>query len=611
MFFDRRRPETVNSCALACRISNHEVLKDLIAKGCGRDGLRSKDNCGWEPIHEACAAGALQCIKILAEEECVDINATTWDRETGLTLICNIDTKQMPHIDCASIAKFLIESGADVDALNDKGQSPLYLAASRLNAELVDILTDAGATVDLTDYNKLSPAHVAIHSAAYQPAAAQSPSTIEINREDKNKAEDDAFKILKKLLECKADLESTDDNDLTLLIYAAERGFLKICKFLLQEKVSLLNMEAIDGATALMLACQNGHLQVVQYLIEQSDRNPNHGIDFNHRTRDGLIALHFAAFAKSFTKEILTLILERTKLDKKQISQNMNWRCPLHIAIENHKYECLPLLIQNLPQESCYESPYENTCEIFQVLGYTLMDPLSAILIQQNQVSNLTDITNLIPRLGYYISSPRKNSIPALVAILRSLIPTSDLNIVTENLTKKEVIIRTLVDCGAKLGSKKEKEIVLSLATKHELFFLFREGVITTKDINHVHQLASKARKHYDKFKPGFGFSEWISAYVHLFKFLGVLEQTTLNAVKSQLGESLKVKEMSFGDIPSSLQALARSEVWKISGMSRKVVEKLDIVPEVIQNYLLFSDIVCDKKFPLIDNHPSQNIPLH
>lgn len=606
MFFDRRRPETVNSCALACRLSNHEVLKELIAKGCGRDGLRSKDNCGWEPIHEACAVGSLQCLKILAQEECVDLNATTWERETGLSLICNIDTKQMPEIDCASIAKFLIESGADVNLLNDKGQSPLFIAASRLNCELVDILTEAGAKVDLTDYDKLTPAHAAIQAAAPQDGITF--------KEKKDKDEDIALKILKRLVQYNANLECTDDNDLTLLIYAAERGFLKICTFLLQEKVSLLNMEAIDGATALMLACQNGHLQVVQYLVKQSDLYSAHAIDFNHRTSDGLMALHFAAFAKSCTKQVLTLILERTKINKKEMFKYGNWRCPLHIAIENEKYECIPLLMQNLPRESCYEAPFENTSEVLQQLGYILMDPLSAILIQQNQACDSTDAVKLIPSLDYYISLPRENSIPALVAILRYLIPVSDLNLLSESILQKEIIIRTLVDCGAKLVCQKEKEIVLSLATKHELFFLFREGVIMTKDVNQLDQFLSKARDHYRMLNLGSRFVDWMCDYVHLFKFLGVLENGTIKAALSQLqdeGETLKVEEMYFGEVPSSLQALARSAVWKCSGMSRKVVEKLQVIPEVIKNFLLFSDIDCDKNFPLIVDRPDKNAPLY
>ena len=35
----------------------------MIEQGCGRDGLRQKDNRGWEPIHEACHAKSIQCLR--------------------------------------------------------------------------------------------------------------------------------------------------------------------------------------------------------------------------------------------------------------------------------------------------------------------------------------------------------------------------------------------------------------------------------------------------------------------------------------------------------------------------------------------------------------------
>lgn len=52
---------------------------------------------------------------------------------------------------------------------------------------------------------------------------------------------------------------------------------------------SLVNSQTKNGATPLYLACQEGHLEVVQYLVKDC------GADPNIRANDGMTPLHAAA----------------------------------------------------------------------------------------------------------------------------------------------------------------------------------------------------------------------------------------------------------------------------------------------------------------------------
>lgn len=52
---------------------------------------------------------------------------------------------------------------------------------------------------------------------------------------------------------------------------------------------SCVNQQTVTGATPLYLACQEGHLQVAQHLVEEC------GADVHLRAYDGMTCLHAAA----------------------------------------------------------------------------------------------------------------------------------------------------------------------------------------------------------------------------------------------------------------------------------------------------------------------------
>jgi len=68
--------------------------------------------------------------------------------------------------------------------------------------------------------------------------------------------------------------------------------FLSMCLsiyFIVSFPSSVVNSQTQNGATSLYLACQEGHLEVVQYLVKDCGSDPS------IRANDGMTPLHAAA----------------------------------------------------------------------------------------------------------------------------------------------------------------------------------------------------------------------------------------------------------------------------------------------------------------------------
>ena len=102
-----------------------------------RPELINKIWAGEPPLHTAAAFGSLETIRVLLEYG-ADVNfATPFGSRTPLMAACIHRNYR--------VAQLLIEAGAEVNALDSQGESPLDLARDSGDAKLVQLLINHGA----------------------------------------------------------------------------------------------------------------------------------------------------------------------------------------------------------------------------------------------------------------------------------------------------------------------------------------------------------------------------------------------------------------------------------------------------------------------------------
>jgi ankyrin repeat protein len=197
--------------------------------------------------------------------------------------------------------------GANVNLVDNDGNSPLIETCIRNNIEIVENLLAFKADVNMPNKYGITPLLISC---------------------DKNNI--DIFKLL---LKYKADVNVSDKNGNTPLIFACAKNNIEIVKLLLELKVDV-NVSDKDGNTPLILACSNGNLEIVKLLLELK-------ADVNVSNKDGNTPLIFACYKNNI--EIVKLLLE-LKADVNVSDKNGN--TPLLEACAKNNIEIVKLLLE-------------------------------------------------------------------------------------------------------------------------------------------------------------------------------------------------------------------------------------------------------------------------
>ncbi|XP_041073412.1 ankyrin repeat and SOCS box protein 3 isoform X5 [Carcharodon carcharias] len=154
MDFTEAYSNTCSAAGFAARKGNVELLKALIQKG---HSLDIADNRGWCPIHEAATHKSLRCLRLL-------IHAATEKGHIAVarTLLRHGARINGPHSACLwsvlhqaayqehlDILMLLLEKGADKEARDDYGITPLFLAAQYGKLESLRVLLQHGTSCHL------------------------------------------------------------------------------------------------------------------------------------------------------------------------------------------------------------------------------------------------------------------------------------------------------------------------------------------------------------------------------------------------------------------------------------------------------------------------------
>lgn len=226
-------------------------------------------------IFYAVSGGDLAKVKTLIEKDPALVKARTPRNSTPLHLAAMIDSVE--------IAKYLIENGADINAVRFDGNTPLILAGTKVTKLLIEkgadinYATPEGTTAIFSALKNMdrNVFECLLDAGAKLP----SPGTYGADRAIESAMRMGSMKFLETYLQKGEGLDFENNARKTLLHFAVESESAEIVNKLIALGARL-NKEDIYGWTPLHRASYIGNLRIVELLIQN-------GSDKNARTIDG------------------------------------------------------------------------------------------------------------------------------------------------------------------------------------------------------------------------------------------------------------------------------------------------------------------------------------
>lgn len=252
-----------------------------------------------QDIHKAASSGDYNRVKWLIEKDRAQVKIRDINNNTPLHSACQ-NARQ-------NIVELLISNGADVNARNNYGRSPLHLAwREKGGARISQILIESGADINLEDHYGETPLSVAVAVG---------------NKE-----------MLGVLLEHHVKIPVRGDKGREILHRAASHGLKEIVDVMM-DRGSDISTKNNDGGTLLHSAASGGLAELAESLIE-------HGLDVHELDRYGLSPLHRAA-SEGHQNVIEVLLARGADLDLR----NYEGKTPLHLAADRGQRETASLLL--------------------------------------------------------------------------------------------------------------------------------------------------------------------------------------------------------------------------------------------------------------------------
>lgn len=301
-----------------------DAKADLSVKG---------DQYGRAALHFAAEAGSTAVVSLLIEKgSLVDIKTNTdW---TPLHFAAGKGR--------SDVVSLLLRREANVEARTDDGSTALQIAAANNHSRVIEILIRGGATIDPRTNEKGALAIAAqcgslgavkcLLRAGADPNAqdrwGQSPLILACSEGHAN--------IVKFLLDTasKLDLEARTDDGRTPLMWASDKGHLEIVK-LLVSRGATVNAEGNERETALMLATTSRHVEIFRYLLQV-------GASLECKTDEGLTL--FNAAVQNNCVEVARYLLDNEVGDPDE--RFANGASPLEYAVDKGYDDMIKLLLE-------------------------------------------------------------------------------------------------------------------------------------------------------------------------------------------------------------------------------------------------------------------------
>ncbi len=242
-------------------------------------------------LHKAAADGDIEQVKLLISKG-ADINAKDEKKNTPLHYAVKSGAMKLVQL--------LVEAGADVNAKDKRGHSPLYYTIREKDLDTAKLLIVRGADVNAKDKQGLTALHSAALGGLKDIAELLLAHGADVNAKD-NRSRTPLhivldvdrmgyrlFKDVAELLIAKgADVSSKDDDGRTPLHLAAESAQKDIVELLLAKGAKVDEKDDEFEFTALHYAARFGNKNVAEFLVAR-------GADINATDKEGHTPLYIA-----------------------------------------------------------------------------------------------------------------------------------------------------------------------------------------------------------------------------------------------------------------------------------------------------------------------------
>ncbi|XP_063908779.1 ankyrin repeat domain-containing protein 17 isoform X5 [Zophobas morio] len=289
-----------------CAGGHTKVVEFLLENGAN---VEDHNENGHTPLMEAASAGHVDLAKILLKRGAGINTHSNEFKESALTLACYkghlemvrflleagadqehktdemhtalMEASMDGHVE---VARLLLDSGAQVNMPTDSFESPLTLAACGGHVDLAMLLIERGANIEEVNDEGYTPLMEAAREGHEEMVHLLLGQGANINAQT-DETQETALtlaccggftEVADILLKGGADIELGAS---TPLMEAAQEGHLDLVKFLLENDANV-HAQTQTGDTALTYACENGHTDVADYLLQ-------YGADLEHESEGG------------------------------------------------------------------------------------------------------------------------------------------------------------------------------------------------------------------------------------------------------------------------------------------------------------------------------------
>jgi ankyrin repeat protein len=244
-----------------------EIVRYLLQNG--NANVDAQENDGRTALHYASDNGYLEMIQYLLQNGNANAETKTNNGFTALHF-----ASRNAHL---KVVQYLLQNGnANVDAQENHGWTALHFASDNGDLEIVLYLVhQCQANVYAVTKNNKTPLDVAKQAGKTEIVDYLSAwqSTPDLEERFRYAAQHGLLADVNECIAAGVNVEAKTINGWTALHFASINGHLEIVQYLLQNGNANVNAQKNDGWTALHFASSNGHLEIVQYLVQQCQAN--------------------------------------------------------------------------------------------------------------------------------------------------------------------------------------------------------------------------------------------------------------------------------------------------------------------------------------------------